>query len=275
MKTYRIQGEWINQSAGGCFNHSTWRYNPQVFITVEKEIEIKIKLTQNSEKLYHIGFYIYVSDGTKRRQLVLSRKNLIEKAGFEDSRELINKVKLQPLEGSPSSPSPCYVLIPCTFAPGEETPFTLTLSSNDDFIVEPISADKEWHYVSESAEWGGKTAGGCLNYPTAKFNPQFLLQVKKVTEVNLILSQREKADFDQIGLYIFRTKDPSQKIAQLKPMDLVGKAEFESSKEALCSAKLDPSFYYRIIPCTFDPKMESHFVLTALCDLPVRLVLLE
>eukprot|EP01097_Dermamoeba_algensis_P006912 TRINITY_DN4317_c0_g1_i1.p1 TRINITY_DN4317_c0_g1~~TRINITY_DN4317_c0_g1_i1.p1 ORF type:complete len:282 (+),score=62.16 TRINITY_DN4317_c0_g1_i1:35-847(+) len=267
MKTYRIQGDWVGQAAGGCFNFSTWRYNPQIFLSIPGTTEnnIKIKLTQNSQTPFHIGFYIYKSDGTKRRQLNLTRPFLVDKAGFEDSREVFLKLKLAP------SSTP-YVLIPCTFNPGEETSFVLTLSSSDDFIVDPIAADKEWHYVSQEGEWNSTTAGGCLNYPTAKNNPQYSLQVKKQTEVNLILSQKEKADFDQIGLYIFRTKDASARIHQLKPVDLVGKAEFESSKEALVTVKLDPSHYYRIIPCTFDPKFESKFVLTALCDLPVRLV---
>ena len=60
-----VQGEWRGKSAGGCLNHSTWRFNPQIFLTVRSKINLTIKLTQEiDEDLNHIGFYVAKSDGT-------------------------------------------------------------------------------------------------------------------------------------------------------------------------------------------------------------------
>jgi hypothetical protein len=67
-----MQGEWRAKSAGGCLNHSSWRFNPQIFLTVRSRINLTIKLTQEvDEELNHIGFYVAKSDGTASPPLAL------------------------------------------------------------------------------------------------------------------------------------------------------------------------------------------------------------
>ena len=76
-KTYKFKGQWKGKSAGGCQNHPTWRYNPQLFLTVPEEKVVKVTLTQDArpegEGLYHIGFYVAKSDSPERRQLIIAR----------------------------------------------------------------------------------------------------------------------------------------------------------------------------------------------------------
>jgi len=268
MKTYKIQGEWGGKSAGGCLNYSSWRYNPQLFLSVPEKKPVKIRLAQNGTQLFHIGFYIAKSDGTGRRQLVLSREKIVGKAGFEDAKEVSTTVTLE------KSDVP-YVIIPCTFNPAEETKFTIYFSSNGTLSLAPLSPSKEWHSVDAEGEWHEKSAGGCRNYATCKNNPQFLIKAKKPTEVNVILSQIPKSDIDVIGFYLFKTTDPTHKLMKLEAAEVIAKSEFESSREAMASFKLDGSSLHCIVPCTFDPGHFNHFSLTILSDVPVKLVELK
>merc|ERR1712137_654554 len=82
MKTYKVQGQWRGKSAGGCVNFSSWRFNPQLYISVKEKKKVKITLTQakpeDGEEFFFIGFYVAVtsSKNTLRRQLILTRDNL-------------------------------------------------------------------------------------------------------------------------------------------------------------------------------------------------------
>jgi len=58
-----VQGQWKGKSAGGCLNSpSTCRFNPQLFLTVEKASSVNIELLQ--EENFNIGFYVAVADCT-------------------------------------------------------------------------------------------------------------------------------------------------------------------------------------------------------------------
>jgi Calpain large subunit, domain III len=101
-------------------NHSSWRFNPQLFVSVGEEgdgpQDVVIRLTQG-ERLckgtgfFHIGFYVNRTDGALRRQLVLHRDTLVGKAAFEDSESV--ELALQLDAGKR------YVVVPCTFNPSE------------------------------------------------------------------------------------------------------------------------------------------------------------
>lgn len=45
-KKVRINGEWKGVSAGGCMDHLTWRYNPQIFFWPSRSSNVTISLTQ-------------------------------------------------------------------------------------------------------------------------------------------------------------------------------------------------------------------------------------
>ena len=50
-KTYKLKGAWKGKSAGGCQNHPTWRYNPQLFLSATEEKKVTITLQQEP----HVG----------------------------------------------------------------------------------------------------------------------------------------------------------------------------------------------------------------------------
>ena len=46
-----------------CFNHPSWRENPQYFLHVENAVEMTIELTQSSTQ-HFIGVYVLQGNGT-------------------------------------------------------------------------------------------------------------------------------------------------------------------------------------------------------------------
>jgi len=220
-KTYKVAGQWKGKSAGGCLNHSTWRFNPQLFLSVEKKRTVKIVLTQ--ENSYHIGFYVGISDGSGRRQLILSKSTLVDRAGFEDEKSVSMEVVLQS--------SHTYVLIPCTFNPGEEGKFSISFHCSGTLKIAPLPPNKEWKWVTGKGEWRGKSAGGCRNYLTCINNPQFLLRTRKATTATILLSQVAEESFDAMGFYILRAKSSTYKLTKFRSEYFVAKSEFVRGPE--------------------------------------------
>mmetsp|Transcript_13243 Transcript_13243/g.37629 ORF Transcript_13243/g.37629 Transcript_13243/m.37629 type:complete len:845 (+) Transcript_13243:43-2577(+) len=265
-KTYKLKGQWKGKSAGGCQNHPTWRYNPQLFLHVEEEKVVSIQLTQDAEvaggKRYHIGFYVAKADDPDRRQLVMARQMLVGKAAFSDKDAVATEVTL--------SPGQAYVVIPCTFNPGEETGFTISFTCVGDIRLAPLPPGNEWKYIHCTGKWDGRSAAGCRNSPNCHDNPQFLLRVRRPGDVTILLSQ-PKTEFDVIGFYVLTTKDSEGKLTDLPSSDIVVKSEFARPTEAIVTATLDKKKQYVIVPCTFDPGHNSEFKLEIFCDSDVRL----
>ena len=266
MKTYKLKGQWKGKSAGGCQNHPSWRYNPQLFLSVTEEKVVKIALMQDAglenAEPFHIGFYVAKADNPDRRQLIMARNVLIGKAPFAKEPEVSIEVTL--------SPGSTYVVIPCTFNPGDETGFTICFSCEGEISLAPLPPSQEWKYISCTGSWEGRGAAGCRNHPSCPSNPQFLLRVRRPGDVTILLSQPQ-AKFDQVGFYLLTTKDPEVKLTELPSADIVIKSDFARPTEAIASAKLDKKKQYVIVPCTFDPGHEGEFKLEIFCDSDVRL----
>jgi hypothetical protein len=50
--------------------------------------------------------------------------------------------------------------------------------------------------------WKGESAGGCVNYPTWRNNPQYLLHVKQTRVLTITLAQIDTTALLPIGLYL-------------------------------------------------------------------------
>ena len=114
-----------------------------------------------------------------------------------------------------------YLLVPHTYMPGVESPFTMTVRADDvdddgnaDFTLEPIRPETDWHTASKKFSWAedvavrdydgggddddddddgtGAGAGGAPGSSGFKHNPQISLHVEK--------SGRFYIAVDQIGL---------------------------------------------------------------------------
>jgi hypothetical protein len=133
-----------------------------------------------------------------------------------------------------------YNIVPCIFDPKKEGTFKLTTSRGTLSELDPKKEYKEltftvccfacflWHLFLEreflrqksdlfvclfvclgvvcmKGEWKGKTAGGCKNHNTFKYNKQFHIVVREPTRATIVLSQTEHEKFDPLGIYVVKT----------------------------------------------------------------------
>jgi len=264
-KAIKVSGAWKGKSAGGCLNYPTWRFNPQVFVSVDKKKSVTISLSHEAAdgERFHAGFYVAISDGSGKRQLSFSRERLLGKTKFLDTETVELEVTL--------SPSETYVIVPCTFRPLNEARFTLQFTSAPTLKVTLLTPNKEWKCVTGKGEWKGKSAGGCRNHATCINNPQFLIRTRKATTATILLSQMAKDQFDAIGFYILKAKSTSHKASKLRPESLISKSDFGRGHEACYTVKLEAKSKYAILPCTFEPGNESKFSVTVFTESDVRL----
>lgn len=263
MKNFEASGAWKGTTAGGCMNFPSWRYNPQLFLTVQSKVLVTITLNQALTKNYSIGFYLAKAKKSGVRQLAIPAEEIVAHVGFEDLSEISKQVVLE---------SGTYVVIPCTFSPGEETTFRITIHSDDDIKIEELSPNDEWTFVTQKGEWKDKSAGGCPKFPSFLNNPQFVLKADEPTHAVILLSQTEKtSDFDSINFYIFETKSVKGKLTAVTPKDVIAKGEFAKISEAAIEFDLQPKKIYALIPCTFNPGKECAFELTVFSDKDIKL----
>lgn len=117
-----IKGEWIGNSAGGCFNYNTWINNPQYSLQITKTTELIIVLSCTSEKSELTpGFYLVHApkEGEKVKQ---KTEDPIAKAAFREDNEVHKSIKLEPGR---------YNIIPCTYHYGQESKFEIAVWAAD------------------------------------------------------------------------------------------------------------------------------------------------
>jgi len=218
--------------------------------------------SSGDSEYYAIGFYVAIAGTSDRRQLVMVKKDLVAKAKFEPKPEVSCEVTLPP--------NTTFVVIPCTFSPKSEGPFTISFTAEGMINLSPLPPSKEWKYIGCSGEWDWCSAGGCRNHSTCTRNPQFLLRVRRSGDFTILLSQ-PKEDFETIGFYVLKVKEADECVRELPSADIVTKADFGRSSEAVATATLDKKMHYIIVPCTFDPGYTGEFKLEIFGDSDIRL----
>jgi len=127
-------GEWKGLSAGGCKNHKSFKHNPQYHILVtghsgidSSEMEstltqTTILVSQTKIPFNSLGFYVVKLSEQNDVSKVLS-KNISFQTDFEsdNQNEVIGSFNLQPGH---------YSVFPCTFEPGNESQFSMTIFSD-------------------------------------------------------------------------------------------------------------------------------------------------
>lgn len=263
IRIYRVRGEWSARTAGGCLNFSSWRHNQQIFVSSSDSKSAKIKLIQDGTDLHHMGFYVAkAKDLAEKRQLLLTDEDIVHKEGFKAVREMFAEVSLQGGQ--------MYVVIPCTFSPGEEAPYRLFIQTQGKLTARLSPKETDLISTEFEGEWNGRSAGGCRNHATCALNPQYLIKSAEKTVVTLILSQNDSEDFDTIGFYVVKTKDPKRRLTKFPAPDILAKTEFSSHKEAASVFTLPEGGTFVLVPCTFEPGREANFKLSLLSQKPVR-----
>jgi len=147
-----------------------------------------------------------------------------------------------------------YIIIPCTFAPGGEFEYELTLYTQFKVSIQELT--KVLPSKSLPGAWKGSTAGGCQNEPTWLNNPQFLLEVDKpgVVIANLIQLIPPNAKPESIGVYVFvRPTGARVDTRPTKEERLVMAGEFPDVVSVAERFPVKDGNHYIIMPTTFDP----------------------
>ena len=134
-------------------------------------------------------------------------------------------------------------------------------------ILTPFDAatGKGWHIYTATGAWSkGSTAGGCLNYPSAVTNPQWVVRPSKPCSaffsVRLVEAEGSSRDYTlHIGLKVLAKQGRRARRA-LAGEERAG-SSFSNAREEACEAQLTPE-QLTILPSTFYPEKEAAFVLT-------------
>ena len=268
-KSIDLPGEWKGQSAGGCFNHPTWIYNPQFQLIISSSC--KIQLSQPTDD-FSIGFYVFKSDGD--HLLIPDTSKFVTKSKFIQAKTTVIELKATSMEQT-------YTIIPCTFHPNQESTFTLSVFSDEACAFLP--ANYAWKSLSFDNHWKHETAGGCFDFATWRNNPQFEFQAQASSKGVCIIEQfvdvNKRGKLNSIGCYLVKQNDPGQYIWQESAKEhILTKAPFKRSKTIQFSFNVKKGEYYCLIPTCYRPFEEGTFKIQLFLnegDKDVKMHLLE
>jgi hypothetical protein len=129
----------------------------------------------------------------------------------------------------------------------------------------------QWCSAIISGDWRDVTAGGCDNYgnPLWRNNNQFFLVLPQRSTLTVILSQPEIRTpghkYHYIGFYVAKGEEQGYKRLTLPKEDVVYSSAFYPLNHIRFSTEL-PEGNYCIIPCTFEPHIESSYSLFIQCS---------
>ena len=259
-----IKSKWEDGTAGGCCpNYTSWRTNPQWLLKTSNYLRLTLSLSipqpaadgAGESALFPPDVAIGVSvlrgntgaDARRRKLLLTSPEDLVVRAEPRPVRRLVSEIALEPSEIP-------YVIVPHTFMPGREAPFTLTIRADDenddgipDFQIEPVRPATDWCTAVRPVRWAAALearpapadeldelddaaggGGGPPGAPGFASNPQMALTVDKGGRFFFIV--------DQLGL-----RDDSRDEEGLQPageMPEIGVAILASA-DALADGRLD------------------------------------
>eukprot|EP00005_Dracoamoeba_jomungandri_P009369 CAMPEP_0174275856 /NCGR_PEP_ID=MMETSP0439-20130205/60067_1 /TAXON_ID=0 /ORGANISM="Stereomyxa ramosa, Strain Chinc5" /LENGTH=1280 /DNA_ID=CAMNT_0015368027 /DNA_START=30 /DNA_END=3869 /DNA_ORIENTATION=- len=248
-----IDGAWKGETAGGCKNFDTFLNNPQYILTVgEGQTTAHIILQQLEDPDFDtLGVYIVSSNksaGDAKKLVLVNNEDIVLKAPFTSPDEVSLKITLN--VGS-------YVIIPCTFDPEQEAPFTLDVLSDKPVHLKELGAIEA---ITLQGEWTAHTAGGCMNHTSWRDNNQYFIYAHK--DVDFTLKLKQIGGEESIGFYIL-TSSKGKRRTVVKKEHLVFKSGFYEQKEVSQEVGLAASKYpYILIPCSFDPGYCSKFTIS-------------
>ena len=186
-----VRSCWMDRSAGGCCpNNSSWRNNPQWILKIRRPTRLVMSLTlpppeSTTDEAADKAICIQIlrgnagSDSRRRRLTVNDDAEVVVSSEPRFSRRIVSECTLE------ASDAP-YILMPCTYEPGQESSFTLVIRSDDadddgkpDFSFEPVRPRDDWVQTELKGSWSELNGGGG-SPGTAGFaqNPQLHLRVK-------------------------------------------------------------------------------------------------
>eukprot|EP01104_Vermistella_antarctica_P011680 TRINITY_DN3293_c0_g1_i1.p1 TRINITY_DN3293_c0_g1~~TRINITY_DN3293_c0_g1_i1.p1 ORF type:complete len:1188 (+),score=330.11 TRINITY_DN3293_c0_g1_i1:280-3843(+) len=273
-----IEGEWTENSAGGCINYFSWKQNPQYIVRVSgAAAKQPVIITLKQSRTEHsIGFYVLKREKTHgglRKVTPMALDEIVGKASFHRTPSVQCTV---PLDGGYE-----YIIIPCTFRPKLVASFKLSASS-DKFTAKDVELSLcrgHWQNLRCDGGWDKDSAGGCRNHPTWRKNPQWIVTVPDgATRALVSLSQPFSDNLSGIGMYCSPAPDNDAMVVSLDKSEILIHAAFRRDQEVFCAlpvgdgktkgSKQQGQRKFTIIPCTFTPGCEAKFQVNVYCDMP-------
>jgi hypothetical protein len=223
------------------------------------------------EELPAIGFYVFKNDGPAFQKLCVTKKDSIARSEFSSTGTVTVSTVIQPTEpklpvvfaewektSKLSSFPPHYTIIPSTFQPKLAGSFQLSVHSNSPIYLKPLPSRARWSQFFVDGAWKGLSAGGCRNNASWGNNPQFELILpsrEPIQRIVIVLSQEASSAMAAIGFYVISCQTGQ----------IVGKGSFMLAPEVHSELDIEiATGPYIVIPCTFDPGIESSFTLSVL-----------
>jgi Calpain large subunit, domain III len=224
-KYVSVRGEWSGKSAGGCRNFQTCPDNAQYLLKVRKQGDVTILLSQSLKKRFDaIGFYVVQTSDSSNKLRAIKSADIVCKTEFARPTEAVIRFNFLPRQK--------YVIVPCTFDRGQESQFKLEVFSETDVKMHVLKDPQE---VAVRGEWVGSSAGGCVNHPSWRSNPQYFLFMKQQARLTITLTQHVASEkrLNSIGFYVARSN--GHRLIVMSKEDIVGKGAFEKKRSVVAN----------------------------------------
>jgi hypothetical protein len=123
--------------------------------------------------------------------------------------------------------------------------------------------------------WNGKSAGGCLNYPTWRNNPQIFLTIRQPSKLSISLTQQDSDGSKPVsaGMYIFGGDVSNGRRVMVLPdadEDVLAKCKFTDNKTVKMEVAIPASDKpYILMPATFEPGKERGWTVAITSDVEI------
>jgi len=154
-----------------------------------------------------------------------------------------------------------YLVIPHTFHPNIDITYTLSLFSKSTVNIVELTQQTPSTVIQYT--FTNDTAGGCVNYPTWRHNPQFVLEFDKPGKIVVVMEQTETVTDAQtlqyIGFSVWKTSDEERVIVPSK--DQVFQSPITNSARVDGEFTITDPGKFIIMPSTFHPNVIIPFTL--------------
>lgn len=127
-QTHQIQGEWNQQTAGGCQNHpETYKNNPKYRINLGPKENSNLVCELRGPKVYQVGLELVVGSLVDPNVTApfVSKVTGTYRSGF----------CVLDLDNLPAG---VYYLVPSTYLPNQESPFILNFKASTNIVVDRV-----------------------------------------------------------------------------------------------------------------------------------------
>ena len=260
-----VDGEWDDETAGGCTSYSSWRNNPQYVIKSSTKTDIALRLVQVNEsedenKQYHpVGIYVFADTGRKR--LLVKPADVVTSCPCSNREAIDLNIPADKLQRNGEFYS--VVVMPCTFYPDLKSKFKLSAFTSAEAEKPTISVYPNFFKQSISSKWDESNSGGCLNHALSwRKNQQYEIKARKDAKVIILLNIPNMDPKPSLGFYIFKSKSDSSKVLDLNQDEILKKAPFRKSNEAYCPFTIHAGESYNLMPCSFAPGIYTDYTLS-------------